>query len=78
MASVADHDGDVDAFGHQPEDHLDAVGCRLEIVEWGVASAGEVGCAPLAAEMLDVVVDASFAVADEGMDLIIGDAEVFA
>jgi hypothetical protein len=78
MACVADHDGDVDAFGHQPEHHLDAVGCCLEIVERGVASAGEVGSAPLAAEVLDVVLDASFAVADEGMDLVIGDAEVFA
>ena len=75
MASVADHDGDVDAFGHQPEDHLDAVGCCLEIVERGVASAGEIGSAPLAAEMLEVSLDAAFAVAHEGMYLVIGDAE---
>ena len=55
VACVADHDGDVDTFGHQPEHHLDAVGCCLEIVERGVASAGEIRSAPLAAEMLDVV-----------------------
>lgn len=78
VASVADHDGDVDAFGHQPEEHLDAVGCCLEIVEWGVASAGEIGSAPLAAEMLDVSLDAAFAVTHEGMYLVIGDAEVVA
>ena len=75
VASVADHAGDVDAFGHQPEDHLDAVGCCLEIVEWGVAAAGEVCSAPLAAEVLDVSLDAAFAVAHEGMNLVISDAE---
>ena len=49
-------------------------GC-LKVVEWGVASAGEIGSAPLAAEMLDVSLDAAFAVAHEGMYLVIGDAE---
>ena len=78
MTCEANHDGDVDAFGHEPEHHFDAVGCCLEIVERGVASAGEIGSAPLAAEVLDVVVDASSTVADESMDLVIGDAEVFA
>ena len=73
VTSEADHDGDVDPFGHQPEHHLDAVGRGLEIVERRVASAGEIRSAPLAAEMLDVSLDAAFAVADEGMDLIISD-----
>ena len=76
MTCVADHDGDVDAFGHEPEDHLDAVGSCLEIVEWGVASAGEIGSTPLTAKLLDVVSDASYAVADKGMDPLISDAEV--
>ena len=77
VAGVADHDGDVDAFGHQPEDHLNAVGCCLQVVERGVASTGEIGSAPLAAEVLDVLLDAPLAVADEGTDLVIGDAEGF-
>ena len=76
MTGVADRDGDVHAFGHQPEHHLDAVGRCLEIVERGVASAGEVLAAPLAAKMLNVVSDAAFAVANEGMDLIMSDTEV--
>ena len=76
MACVAHHDGNVDTFGHQPEHHFDAVRRGLQVVERGVASAGEVFAAPLAAKMLNVVSNASFAVADKGMDLIIGDAEV--
>ena len=76
MTCEADHDGDVDAFGHQPEHHLDAIGCGLEVVERGVAAAGESCFAGLAAKLLDVIVDSTFAVADEGVDLIIGDAEV--
>ena len=44
-------------------------------VEWGVATAGEIGSTPLAAEILDVSLDAAFAVADESVDLVIGDAE---
>ena len=77
MAGVADHDGDVHAFGHQPEHHLDAVGCGLEIVEWVLRRQVKSFCS-LAAEVLDVVLDAALAVADEGMHLVIGDAEVVA
>jgi len=60
-------------------DGVEAVGRYLQTVEPGVASAGEVLVALLAAEvLLDVVLDASFAAADEGVDGIISDAEDFA
>ena len=57
---------------------LDAVGCCLQVIKRSVAAAGEIGSAPLAAEMLDVVPDAPFAVAGQGVHLVIGDAEVVA
>ena len=78
VACVADQDRDVDTFGHEPEHHLDAVGCCLEVIEWGIAATGEILAAGLTAEMLEVSLDAAFAVADEGMDWVISDAEVFA
>ena len=53
-----------------------AVGCCLEIVERGVAAAREFLAATLAAKMLNVLPDPAFAVADQGVALIIGDAEV--
>ena len=78
VAGVAYHDGYIDTFGHQPEYHLDAVGCCFQVIEWSVAAAGEIPSAPLAAKVLNVVLDTPFAVADEGMYLVIGDAEVVA
>ena len=69
---------DVDAFGHQPEDHLDAVCCGLQVVERSVASAGEIGSTPLTAEVLNVLLDTPLAVAYEGVHLVIGDTKVFA
>ncbi len=78
VACVANQDRNIDAFGHEPEHHLDAIGCCLQVIEWGVAATGEILAAVLTAEMLDVSLDAAFAVADEGVDLVISDAEVFA
>ena len=75
VACVANHNRGVHAFGHQPEHQLDAVGSRLQVIECGVAAAGEILASPLAAEAMNVVLNTPFAVANEGMQLVIGDAE---
>ena len=78
VAGVADHHRDVHALGQQPQDHLDAVGCCLQIIEGCVAPTREVPTAALAAEMLDVSILASLAVADQRMHVFSGDAVVVA
>lgn len=75
-ACVADQDGDIEAFSQEPQNHFDLLRWGFEVVKGGAFAAREGVVTPLALEVLDVV-RAAFAIADQSMDVLIGDAEVF-
>ncbi len=70
--------GDREAFSHRTEDFCDPGGCGFEAIEGRVPTGGEGGLAGLTAEGLDALVVAVRAIADQGVHIRVGDAEIIA
>src|SRR5579859_3510918 len=64
------------AFGQGAQDFPHATGRSFEAVQDRAVADAELGLAGLALEILDIFLAAVAAVADEGVDQVIGDAEV--
>ena len=67
---------DTQPFSHCRQDFCDSRGWRLESIEWGIAPGSAGGSTSLAAKGLNPLVLAMRAVADQGMELRVGDAIV--
>ena len=68
--------GSIQSFGQRREHHGDLLGRSFQAIQGGVAPGSERGMAGLAAKCLDPLSRAMLAIADQSVDLSIGDAEV--
>jgi hypothetical protein len=66
----------IQPFGQRREHHCDLVGGGFQTVQGSVAPGSERGMAGLTAERLDLLSTTVLAIADQSVDLSIGDAEV--
>ena len=76
MASEADHHGLIESFGQEPEHHLDLFRIGFEVVQGCAFAGGEGLVAGLAAQFADGASLVDRAIADRGVNVVIGDAKV--
>jgi hypothetical protein len=67
---------EAEAFGDGMEDLGNTPGWRLQTIEWGIPAGRDLSFTGLAEEILDRLVAAVIAVADQGVDGRVGDPEV--
>lgn len=76
MTGEADHDGLIESFSQEPEHHLDLFWVGFEVVEGGTFADGEGFAAGLAGQFADGLGLIDPAIANESVDVVIGDTEV--
>ena len=77
MMGTAHENGDITAFSQEHQGQDDMAFISLQPIQGRVQATGETLVAPLAFPVLDVFVDTAFSIADERVNALIGDPEVF-